>query len=61
MEQDQVVAGVDWVREDHAVAVVDVTGWAVERFTVTHPEAGQQLNRRVEVRLQLPVTECVNR
>lgn len=40
MEFDQVVAGVDWAREDHAVAVVDATGRAVERFTVTHTGAG---------------------
>ncbi|MGE0795694.1 MAG: transposase, partial [Acidimicrobiia bacterium] len=40
MEPDQAVAGIDWAREDHAVAVVDATGRAVERFTVTHTGVG---------------------
>jgi transposase len=33
-------AGVDWARDDHAVAVVDADGQVVERFTVTHTGAG---------------------
>jgi transposase len=40
MEPDQVLAGVDWAREDHAVALVDATGGLVERFTVAHTAAG---------------------
>jgi len=33
-------AGVDWARDDHAVAVVDASGQVVERFTVVHTAAG---------------------
>jgi transposase len=33
-------AGVDWARDDHAVAVVDASGQVVERFTVAHTAAG---------------------
>lgn len=33
-------AGVDWARDDHAVAVVDASGQVVERFTVAHTTAG---------------------
>ncbi|HEX2298599.1 MAG TPA: IS110 family transposase [Pseudonocardiaceae bacterium] len=35
-----VTAGVDWARDDHAVAIVDGTGSTVERFTVEHTDAG---------------------
>ncbi len=41
-------AGVDWARDDHAVAVVDVSGQVVERFTVAHTAAGiRDLVRRL--------------
>ena len=33
-------AGLDWARDDHAVAVVDAGGRVVERFTVPHTAAG---------------------
>ncbi len=32
--------GIDWARDDHAVAVVDDTGRAFERFTVEHSSTG---------------------
>lgn len=35
-----VTAGVDWANDDHAVAVVDSAGRAIERFTVPHTSAG---------------------
>ncbi|MDQ4037265.1 MAG: IS110 family transposase, partial [Actinomycetota bacterium] len=35
-----VTAGIDWARDDHAVAVVDATGRQVHRFTVVHHAAG---------------------
>jgi transposase len=41
-------AGVDWARDDHAVAVVEASGQVVERFTVTHTAAGiRDLVRRL--------------
>ena len=41
-------AGVDWARDDHAVAVVDGAGRVVERFTVVHTDAGlRDLVRRL--------------
>ncbi len=41
-------AGVDWARDDHAVAVVDASGQVVERFTVVHTAAGlRDLVRRL--------------
>lgn len=40
--------GVDWARDDHAVAVVDARGQQVLRFTVTHSAAGlRELTRRL--------------
>jgi transposase len=33
-------AGVDWARDDHAVAIVDAGGGIQERFTVPHSGAG---------------------
>src|SRR5207253_1509057 len=33
-------AGVDWARDDHAVAVVDASGQVAERFSVAHSAAG---------------------
>ena len=35
-----VTAGLDWARDDHAVAVVDTAGTIVNRFTVAHTDAG---------------------
>lgn len=40
VEPDQVVAGIDWALQDHAVAVVDATGRVVERFTVARTASG---------------------
>src|SRR5690242_19177817 len=41
-------AGVDWARDDHAVAVVDAGGQVVERYTVAHTAAGlRDLVRRL--------------
>ena len=49
LEPDQLVVGVDWAREDHAVAVVDAAGQLVERFEVNHTAAGlRELARRLE-------------
>ena len=46
--QDHRTAGVDWARDDHAVAVVDASGQVVERFTVAHTAAGlRDLVRRL--------------
>jgi transposase len=35
-----VTGGIDWARDDHAVAVVDTAGRQVRRFTLTHSGAG---------------------
>src|SRR2546429_1490399 len=41
-------AGVDWARDDHAVAIVDVSGQVLDRFTVPHSGAGiRDLVRRL--------------
>ena len=41
-------AGVDWARDDHAVAIVDADGRVQERFSVTHTAAGlRDLVRRL--------------
>lgn len=54
-------AGVDWARDDHAVAIVDAQGQVAERFTVAHTKAGiRDLVRRlaqtgvVEVAIERP-------
>jgi transposase len=48
LDPDQVVVGIDWERENHAVAVVDTTGQALERFQVDHTAAGlRELVRRL--------------
>jgi transposase len=40
--------GIDWARDDHAVAVVDAAGRQVERFAVAHTAAGlTALTRRL--------------
>jgi len=40
LEPDHHVAGIDWAKDDHAVAVVDAAGRTVGRFTVPHTVAG---------------------
>jgi hypothetical protein len=35
-----VTGGLDWAKDDHAVAVVDTAGRQVQRFTVAHDAAG---------------------
>jgi hypothetical protein len=48
LESNQRVAGIDWTKDDHAVAVVDVSGAVVERFTVARTAAGlRELVRRL--------------
>jgi len=48
LEAGQRVAGIDWAKDDHAVAVVDAAGRTVERFTVTRTSAGlRELARRL--------------
>ncbi len=43
-----VTAGVDWATTDHVVAVVDVTGSAIDRFTVPASAVGlRELVRRL--------------
>lgn len=37
-----VTGGIDWARDDHAVAVVDTAGRQIKRFGVTHSDAGLQ-------------------
>jgi len=44
-----VTAGIDWASEDHAVAIVDQHGRAVDRFSVTHTTPGL---RRLVTRLR---------
>jgi transposase len=47
-EPGQRVAGIDWAKDDHAVAVVDGAGRTAERFTVAHTLAGlRELLRRL--------------
>lgn len=48
LELEGVTAGLDWAHEDHAVAIVDSIGRAVQRFTIVHTEAGlRELVRRL--------------
>lgn len=54
-------AGVDWAKDDHAVAVVDTDGEQIARFTVAHDRTGlRELVRRllknnvVEVGIERP-------
>jgi transposase len=39
----RVCAGVDWAKDDHAVAVIAPDGQVLDRFTVTHNAAGLRL------------------
>jgi len=43
----RVTAGIDWASEDHAVAIVDDTGVAIDRFQVAHtaPELRRLVSR----------------
>ena len=44
----RVCAGVDWAKDDHAIAVVDPGGQVLDRFTVRHDAAGlRSLVRRL--------------
>lgn len=48
LEPGRRVAGIDWAKDDHAVAVVDGAGRTMERFTVAHSLAGlRELLRRL--------------
>jgi transposase len=48
LDPGQRVAGIDWAKDDHAVAVVDAAGTVVERFTVAHTGPGlRELVRRL--------------
>jgi transposase len=48
VEPPRPTGGVDWAKDDHAVAVVDTDGEQVARFTVTHDKAGlRELVRRL--------------
>jgi transposase len=41
-------AGVDWAKDDHAIAIIDPDGQVLDRFTVTHDAAGlKSLVRRL--------------
>jgi transposase len=43
-----VTAGIDWAKDDHAIAVVDASGTVVDRFAVDHTGAGlDRLVRRL--------------
>jgi len=62
-----VTAGLDWATDDHSVAVVDVTGTVVERFTVEHNAGGlAELVRRLrragaaEVAIERPHGQVVD-
>ena len=44
----RVCAGVDWAKDDHAVAIIDPDGQVLHRFAVTHDAAGlKSLVRRL--------------
>ena len=44
----RVCAGVDWAKDDHAIAIVDADGEVLDRFAVTHDAAGlKSLVRRL--------------
>jgi transposase len=36
----RISAGVDWAKDDHAVAIVGTEGEVIDRFTITHDAAG---------------------
>ena len=44
----RVCAGVDWAKDDHAIAIIDPSGGVLDRFAVTHTAAGlKSLVRRL--------------
>jgi transposase len=44
----RVCAGVDWAKDDHAIAIIDSAGEVLDRFAVTHDAAGlKSLVRRL--------------
>ena len=44
----RVCAGVDWAKDDHAIAIIDPSGEVLDRFAVTHNAAGlKSLVRRL--------------
>ncbi|NQW73644.1 MAG: IS110 family transposase [Actinobacteria bacterium] len=44
----RVCAGVDWAKDDHAIAIIDPSGGVLDRFAVTHDAAGlKSLVRRL--------------
>lgn len=44
----RVCAGVDWAKDDHAIAIIDPDGQVLDRFAVTHDAAGlKSLVRRL--------------
>src|ERR1700712_1450618 len=44
----RVCAGVDWAKDDHAVAIIAPDGHVLDRFTVTHDTAGlRSMGRRL--------------
>ena len=44
----RVCAGVDWAKDDHAIAIIDPNGEVLDRFAVTHDAAGlKSLVRRL--------------
>ena len=44
----RVCAGVDWAKDDHAIAIIDPSGGVLDRFAVTHNAAGlKSLVRRL--------------
>ncbi len=44
----RVCAGVDWAKDDHAIAIIDPDGQVLDRFAVTHDAAGlRSLVRRL--------------
>ena len=46
--QARVCAGVDWAKDDHAIAIIDPDGQVLDRFAVTHDAAGlKSLVRRL--------------
>ena len=48
LDPGQRVSGIDWAKDDQAVAVVDAAGRVVERFTVAQSSAGlRELVRRL--------------
>ncbi|CAO5155111.1 transposase [Frankia sp. AiPs1] len=51
----RVCGGVDWAKDDHAVAVVDADGEVLDRFAVSHDAAG--LKNMVKRLLKRGVTE----